>query len=455
MSRQKVKYTCQACGYESPKWMGKCPGCLAWNSLQEEIEVSSRSSKNMYSHSPLADKPISISEIQSTSESRITTSYSEFNRVLGGGIVPGSLILVGGDPGIGKSTLLLQVSHMLTQQNQKVLYISGEESAHQLKLRGSRLDVDSPDLLIYCETNTEMIEQAIQHTQPRVVVIDSIQTMYHPQIESAQGTVSQIKECAAQFMRIAKKQGIAIFLVGHVTKEGNLAGPRILEHIVDCVLYFEGERHHTYRILRAVKNRFGSTSEIGIFEMREAGLQQVLNASEVFLSERPIGAIGSTVFASIEGTRPLLVEIQALTSPTQFPSPRRMATGLDYHRLSLMIAVLEKRMGFFLQNQDAYVNVAGGVKLDEPAVDLAVAVSLVSSYKDKQTRPYDVFFGEIGLTGEVRGVSRAEQRVNEAMKLGFERIILPAKTIQGLATYKEIELMGVNHLADALKIAFE
>ncbi len=455
MSKQKTKFCCAECGHESPKWMGKCPGCQAWNSITEVIESVSRSSNHLLTGLSSEEKPKAIIEISSNQEQRVITEYDELNRVLGGGVVPGSLILVGGDPGIGKSTLLLQTSHSLTNLQKKVLYVSGEESANQLKLRADRLNASSPLLFIYCETNIELIEAAITENAPDFVVIDSIQTMYHPGIHSTPGTVTQIRECTAYFMQIAKGKGIATVLVGHVTKEGTLAGPRILEHMVDCVLYFEGERHHSYRLLRAVKNRFGSTNEIGIFEMQETGLVEVKNPSEIFLSERPIGAAGSTVLASIEGTRPLLVEIQALVSATNFPSPRRMATGIDYNRLSLIIAVLEKRMGLFFQNQDVYVNVAGGVKLDEPAVDLAVAISLVSSFKDTPTRPYDVIFGEVGLTGEVRGVSRIEQRVKEAQKLGFERVIMPEKSMRGFVKPDGIQVKGVNTVADAIKLAFD
>lgn len=435
--------------------MGKCPGCGSWNTMEEFIETANRTSQ---SSSPMyrnIEKPRAILDISSSQDFRIRTEYEELNRVLGGGIVPGSLILVGGDPGIGKSTLLLQASYSLTQMNQKVLYVSGEESANQLKLRADRLLATSSRLFIFCETNIEHIEAAIDENSPDFVVIDSIQTMVHPNIDSAPGSVTQIRECTAHFMRIAKGKGIATVLVGHVTKEGNLAGPRMLEHMVDCVLYFEGERHHTYRLLRAVKNRFGSTNEIGIFEMRESGLVEINNPSEIFLSERPLGAVGSTVIASMEGTRPLLVEIQALVTPTNFPSPRRMATGIDYNRLSLIIAVLEKRIGLFYQNQDAYINVAGGVKLDEPAIDLAVAICLVSSFKDKPTRPYDVIFGEVGLTGEVRGVSRVEQRIKEAQKLGFERVIMPEKSMKGFEKPQGIQIRGVNTVADAIKLVFE
>ncbi|KZE72196.1 DNA repair protein RadA [Paenibacillus elgii] len=453
MAKTKTKFFCQSCGYESPKWLGKCPGCEAWNTFVEEVETVVKSKGLHTNFLNKKEKAVSIINIESSQEERIVTDNRELNRVLGGGIVPGSLILVGGDPGIGKSTLLLQTSHLLTQLDLKVLYISGEESVRQTKLRADRLQAVSPQLFVLCETNVEHIEAAIDEIEPDFIVIDSIQTVYHGAVASAPGSVSQVRECTGHFMRIAKMKGIATVLVGHVTKEGAIAGPRLLEHMVDCVLYFEGERHHSYRVLRAVKNRFGSTNEIGIFEMRESGLVEVNNPSELFLSERPLGVAGSTVVASMEGTRPVLVELQALVSSTNFPSPRRMATGFDHNRLSLIIAVLEKRMGMFLQNQDAYLNVAGGVKLDEPAVDLAVAVSIASSFREQPTQPFDVVFGEVGLTGEVRGVSRVDQRVREAEKLGFRRVILPQKSLKGWTPPAGIQIIGVNTVAEALSAA--
>jgi len=399
------------------------------------------------------EKPQPIIHIESSREPRVSTTISELNRVLGGGVVPGSLILVGGDPGIGKSTLLLQTSNAIAGSGLKVLYVSGEESMRQTKLRADRLGSLSERLFVLSETNLQYIEEAIDAMQPDFLVIDSIQTVYQPTVESAPGSVAQVRECTSAFMRIAKGRGIATVLVGHVTKEGAIAGPRLLEHMVDCVLYFEGERHHSYRILRAVKNRFGSTNEMGIFDMTEGGLVEVKNPSELFLQERPLGVAGSIVVASMEGTRPVLVEMQALVSATNFPSPRRMATGIDHHRLALIIAVLEKRMGMFLQNQDAYVNVAGGIRLDEPAVDLAIAVAIASSFRDMPTQPFDVVIGEIGLTGEVRAVSRAEQRVKEAQKLGFKRIIMPENSLRGWTQPKDIEIIGVSTVAEALTAA--
>ncbi|MFD2445263.1 DNA repair protein RadA [Bacillus sp. CGMCC 1.16607] len=454
MAKQKTKFMCQECGYESAKWMGKCPGCGEWNKMVEEIERSVPARRGAFTHSgnhQAMSKATPITSIETVSEPRVKTDLNELNRVLGGGVVRGSLVLIGGDPGIGKSTLLLQVSNQLAIHQHRVLYISGEESLRQTKLRADRLGVISENLLVYSETNLESINQTIEEMSPNFVIVDSIQTVFHPNVTSAPGSVSQVRECTAELMRIAKTKGIAIFIVGHVTKEGSIAGPRLLEHMVDTVLYFEGERHHTYRILRAVKNRFGSTNEMGIFEMKEAGLEEVENPSEIFLEERSQGAAGSTVVASMEGTRPVLVEVQALISPTSFGNPRRMATGIDHNRVPLLMAVLEKRVGMLLQNQDAYLKVAGGVKLDEPAIDLAIAVSIASSFHDKPTRPTDCIIGEVGLTGEVRRVSRIEQRVQEAAKLGFERVILPANNLGGWKAPNGIELIGVSTVGQALK----
>lgn len=455
MTKRKTKFCCQSCGYETPKWMGKCPGCNEWNTMFEQLEVTKPSKRQSFVtssvSSPGFNKPQAITSIQSVSEPRIYTDYKEMNRVLGGGIVPGSLVLIGGDPGIGKSTLLLQISSQLAKSEHKILYISGEESVRQTKLRADRLRIITDDLFVLSETDLAFIEKAIDEMDPTFVVIDSIQTVYHPEIQSAPGSVSQVRECTSHFMRIAKTKGIAIFLVGHVTKEGSIAGPRLLEHMVDAVLYFEGERHHTYRILRAVKNRFGSTNEMGIFEMKEEGLREVLNPSEIFLEERSEGSAGSIVVASMEGTRPVLVEIQALISPTSFGNPRRMATGIDHNRVSLIMAVLEKRVGFLLGSYDAYLKVAGGIKLDEPAIDLGVAVSIASSFRDQPSNPTDVVFGEVGLTGEIRRVSRIEQRVQEAAKLGFKRAILPDKNIGGWSIPQGIQVIGVSKVAEALE----
>ena len=452
MAKTKTKYVCQECGYESPKWLGKCPNCQSWNTVVEEMDSINQNIKSLQLSN--SSKTQSITQINLDHEMRIDTKINELNRVLGGGIVPGSLVLVGGDPGIGKSTLLLQASQSLSLSQRRVLYVSGEESVKQTKRRADRLGVHSEELYVLTENQIDQIENHMKHLNPEVVIIDSIQTMYDSQLTSAPGSVSQVRETTAHFMRMAKTNGIAIIIVGHVTKQGEIAGPRLLEHIVDTVLYFEGERHHTYRILRAVKNRFGSTNEIGIFEMKEEGLIEVDNPSELFLSERPLGVAGSSVVASMEGTRPVLVEIQALLSLTSFVTPKRMATGVDQQRVALILAVLEKRLGFFLQNQDAYVNVAGGVKLSETGTDLSIAISIASSFRDKATNPYDVYIGEIGLTGEVRGVSRIEQRVMEAKKLGFKRVIIPEKNCKGWNKPSGIEVIGVQTVAEALDIAF-
>lgn len=454
MAKRKTKYVCQECGYETPKWMGKCPGCHNWNTFVEEVTAAASSSRHTFqTASQTKGKPERITAIQSEKEPRIKTNMPEFNRVLGGGIVAGSLVLIGGDPGIGKSTLLLQISSQLANKDLDVLYISGEESARQTKLRADRLGVTSDHLYVLAETNLLDISNQIEQLNPSFVVIDSIQTIFREEVTSAPGSVSQVRECTSELMRLAKTKGIPIFIVGHVTKEGAIAGPRMLEHMVDAVLYFEGERHHAFRILRGVKNRFGSTNEMGIFEMKEEGLVEVENPSEIFLEERSQGAAGSTVVASMEGSRPVLVEIQSLISPTSYGNPRRMATGIDHNRVPLLMAVLEKRVGLMLQNQDAYVKVAGGVKLDEPAIDLAVAVSIASSFRDQPSKADDVLIGEVGLTGEVRRVTRIEQRVLEAAKLGFKRAIVPQRNLDGWTPPDSIEVIGASTVHDALKAA--
>ncbi|WP_096156017.1 MULTISPECIES: DNA repair protein RadA [Bacillus] len=452
MAKRKTKFICQSCGYESPKWMGKCPGCNAWNTMTEEVEERSTGRRGAFTTGAATiRKPESITSIQTMKEPRIFTDMEEFNRVLGGGIVQGSLVLIGGDPGIGKSTLLLQVCSQLATKKHRVLYISGEESVQQTKLRADRLEVNADELFVLSETDFDLIAKAVEEVQPTLLIVDSIQTVYHPAVTSAPGSVSQVRECTAELMRIAKTKNIAAFIVGHVTKEGAIAGPRLLEHMVDTVLYFEGERHHTYRILRSVKNRFGSTNEIGIFEMKEVGLAEVQNPSEIFLEERSKGSAGSTVVASMEGTRPVLVEIQALISATGYGNPRRMATGIDHNRVNLIMAVLEKRVGLLLQNQDAYLKVAGGVKLDEPAIDLAIAVSIASSFRNQASDAADVVIGEVGLTGEIRRVSRIEQRVQEAAKLGFKRVIIPAKNLGGWTAPEGIAVIGVATIEQALQ----
>lgn len=451
MSKKKTVYICSGCGFESLRWMGKCTNCDAWNSFEEEFKQR-KTERATATLSTGKSKPERIKDIKSHDVARITTSMGEFNRVLGGGVVPGSLVLIGGDPGIGKSTLMLQISAEIADKDLKVLYTSGEESTQQTKLRADRLAINSEKLYVLAETNLDLILRHIETVKPDLVVIDSIQTMFRDQVASAPGSVTQVRECTMELMKIAKTSGIPIFIVGHVTKEGAIAGPRMLEHMVDVVLYFEGERHHTYRILRGVKNRFGSTNEMGIFEMKALGLQEVLNPSEVFLEERTRGASGSTIVASMEGTRPVLVEIQALISPSSFGNPRRMATGIDSNRVPLLMAVLEKRVGLMLQNQDAYIKVAGGVKLDEPAIDLAIAVSIASSFRDQPTNPEDIFIGEVGLTGEIRRVSRIEQRVQEAAKMGFKRIICSENNMEGWTSPKGIEIVGVKTVQDALRL---
>ena len=452
MAKRKTVYICQECGYQSPKWMGKCTSCNNWNTFVEEMKQPAKSRGIGAAISSTTSKPTKINQIESKKEKRILTKSRELNRVLGGGIVPGSLVLIGGDPGIGKSTLLLQTSAEIAQSNLTVLYISGEESVQQTKLRADRLHIKEDRLYVMAETNLYQIVHQIEELKPDFVVVDSIQTVFKEEITSAPGSVSQVRECTMELMKIAKTHAVPIFIVGHVTKEGAIAGPRMLEHMVDVVLYFEGERHHTYRILRGVKNRFGSTNEMGIFEMKEMGLQEVMNPSEIFLEERSRGASGSTVVASMEGTRPVLVEIQALISPSSFGNPRRMATGVDSNRVPLLMAVLEKRVGLMLQNQDAYIKVAGGVKLDEPAIDLAIAVSIASSFRDQPTNPEDIFIGEVGLTGEIRRVSRIEQRVQEAAKLGFKRVICSSNNVDGWTPPKNIKVVGVKTVHDALII---
>ncbi|SMO80121.1 DNA repair protein RadA [Melghirimyces algeriensis] len=448
MAKYKSKFACQECGYESPKWLGRCPGCGHWNTLVEERESRSGSGRPVTRQRQSATP---ITEVRGMEEPRFDMGIRELNRVLGGGLVPGSLILVGGDPGIGKSTLLLQASYRLADLGMPILYVSGEESAEQTRLRADRLNALQSRLFVAAETDLEAIESLVEEVNPRLLVIDSIQTIHLAEVTSAPGSVAQVRECTGRLMRIAKNKGVAVIIVGHVTKEGAIAGPRMLEHMVDCVLYFEGERHHTYRVLRAVKNRFGSTNEIGLFEMKSEGLTEVDNPSEMFLSERPTGVSGSAVTASMEGTRPVLIELQALVAPSSFATPKRMASGLDHNRVTMIMAVLEKRLGLFMQNQDAYVNVVGGVRLDEPAVDLAVCVSLASSFRNRPTRPKDVMIGEVGLTGEVRGVSRLENRVVEAANMGFERVILPAKNKKGWTPPKSLDIVWVESVEEALE----
>ncbi len=449
MAKTKTIFYCSECGNESLKWVGKCPVCGKYNTMVEEVRETK---KNEPFQTPVT-RPEKINEYKPDEKIRIKTSIQEFNRVLGGGIVSGSLVLIGGDPGIGKSTLLLQMSKSVALHG-IVLYVSGEESLNQIKERGKRLNVDSDQLYIYSENNLSTIIKQIELIKPQFLVIDSIQTIYLDYIDSSPGSVTQVRECTQVLMKLAKTQNIPTFIVGHVTKDGAIAGPRMLEHMVDTVLYFEGDNHQTYRILRAVKNRFGSTNEIGVFDMREDGLIEVPNPSGIFLEDRSMGYAGTSVVASIEGTRPVLIEIQALLSPTSFNNPKRMTSGLDNNKLSLLIAVLEKHLGFVLQNQDAYVKVTGGAKITEPGCDLAILMSIVSSYKNQSLNPYDVFIGEVGLTGEVRKTSRTEARCFEAFKMGFKRAFVPKKDSEKYQLPKDFTLIGVNNIEEVVKQAF-
>ena len=443
-------FFCQSCGYESSKWMGQCPGCKEWNTLEEVVDKKSAGTLAKQKATASEAKVLPLSQIEMTYDKRVSTDMKELDRVLGGGIVQGSMVLVGGDPGIGKSTLLLQVCRNLSEHNIKVLYISGEESLQQIKIRAERIGNFGDSLKLLCETNLDTIKAVIDREKPQIVVIDSIQTMFNEEVSSAPGSVSQVRESTGVLMQIAKGMGISIFIVGHVTKEGVVAGPRVLEHMVDTVLYFEGDRHAAYRILRGVKNRFGSTNEIGVFEMRQDGLVEVENPSEYMLSGKPEGASGSVVACSMEGTRPILLEVQALVCHSNFGIPRRTAAGTDFNRVNLLMAVLEKRLGLKLGDCDAYVNIAGGIKMNEPAIDLGIVLALISSYKDKPIDEKTICFGEVGLSGEVRAVNMAEQRVQEAKKLGFEVCILPEVCRKSMTEVKGIKLVGVSNLLDAM-----
>ena len=446
---KKSVFFCQNCGHEENKWLGQCPMCKEWNTFVEEaISVSKSSAVKQAREAEV----VALKNVETDHEERIHTTIQELDRVLGGGIVPGSLILVGGDPGIGKSTLLLQVCQKLCEKKRQVLYISGEESLKQIKLRANRMGEFTEDLFLLCETNLDIIKNVIEKRKPEMVVIDSIQTMYSEAVSSAPGSVSQVRESTNIFMQLAKGLGISIFIVGHVTKEGTVAGPRVLEHMVDTVLYFEGDRHASYRILRGVKNRFGSTNEIGVFEMRQNGLVEVQNASEFMLSGRPENASGSVVACSMEGTRPILLEIQALVCNSNFGLPRRTAAGTDYNRVNLLMAVLEKRAGMHLSNADAYVNIAGGIKMNEPAIDLGIVMAIVSSYKNRPVDEKTIVFGEVGLSGEVRAVSMPEQRAAEAKKLGFETCIMPEVSKDMVKEIKGIKIIGVKTINDAIQL---
>ncbi len=456
-------YVCQNCGNQSRKWQGKCTDCGEWNTYVEEKFRPSAQPVGKSSSAAGArrgidvfreTKPIAYGEIESQDDARTSSGIDEFDRVLGGGIVPGSLVLIGGSPGIGKSTLVAQVADKLSENNLKVLYVSGEESERQIKMRGERLGLNAENLFLLPETNLDAILTEIERMKPDIIIVDSIQTVFSPNIESAPGSVSQVREVAGQFMMFAKAANVPVFLIGHVTKEGSIAGPKALEHIVDTVLYFEGDRHHNHRIIRATKNRFGAANEIGIFEMTGEGLKPVGNPSEVFLQERPEGASGSVVTVCMEGTRPMLVEIQALVTGTKFGTGRRMAQGFDYNRTSLLIAVLEKRVGFQLAGDDVFINVAGGLEIDEPAADLGVIAAISSSFRNLQIPPDVAVFGEVGLTGEVRGVLQGETRAREAQTLGFKKLILPASNKKGLEKLLGIRVVGVRTLEEALDELF-
>ena len=457
MAKGKVAtvFFCQECGHESSKWLGQCPACRQWNTfVEEKVTIKSSGMGGSAKTSAAKDireasKPVEIATITMNEEDRILTGIAELDRVLGGGIMQGSLTLVGGDPGIGKSTLLLQVCRQLSNLGRRVLYISGEESLKQIKLRAMRIGEFQENMLLLCETNITLVEEAIRSTKPEAVVIDSIQTMYQEDISAAPGSVSQVREATNVFLQLAKGMGVAIFIVGHVTKEGTVAGPRVLEHMVDTVLYFEGDRYASYRILRGVKNRFGSTNEIGVFEMRREGLVEVTNPSEYMLSGKPIGASGSVVVCSLEGTRPILVEIQALVCRTNFGIPRRQATGTDFNRVNLLMAVLEKRLGLQIGDCDAYVNIAGGMRISEPAIDLGIIMAIVSSFKNRVIDEKTLVCGEVGLSGEVRAVTMAQQRVLEAKKLGFDTVIMPKVNMPD-EQIEGIRIIGIGGLGEAI-----
>lgn len=451
-SKKSTVFFCQNCGFESAKWMGQCPGCREWNTFVEEQVSTAALKKNGTQGSTARQKPAVLSEITMEKEDRISTGMQELDRVLGGGVVAGSLTLVGGDPGIGKSTLLLQVCRNFSDAGAKVLYISGEESLKQIKMRAERIGSINDNLLLLCETNLSLIEDTIRSRKPQIVIIDSIQTMYSEDVSAAPGSVSQVRESTALFLQLAKGLGVSIFIVGHVTKEGTVAGPRVLEHMVDTVLYFEGDRYASYRILRSVKNRFGSTNEIGVFEMREEGLTEVRNPSEYMLSGRPKDACGCVVACTVEGTRPLMVEMQALVCHSNFGIPRRQATGVDFNRVNLLMAVLEKRLGLQMSGCDAYVNLAGGIRIQEPAVDLGMVMAIVSSFKNRPVDESTVVFGEVGLSGEVRAVSLAEQRLQEAVKLGFTTCVMPRANADMLKNTKSIKVIGVSNVQEAIEL---
>jgi DNA repair protein RadA/Sms len=456
MAKIKTSYICSECGFESPKWYGKCPSCGEWNTLNEEL--NSQQTKNSFSNSfSTVNQVLALDDICGENDERIPTKIEEFDRVLGGGIVKGSLVLLSGDPGIGKSTILLQICQNLGSKGQKILYVSGEESANQIKLRAVRIGVTTKNLFILSQTDLATIVECIKAEKPDIVIIDSIQTMVYEQVNSSAGSITQVRECTNVFMHTAKGLGIPIFIVGHVNKDGAIAGPKVLEHIVDTVLYFEGERNYSYRILRGVKNRFGSTNEIGVFEMTADGLKEVLNPSLMMISGRPKNTSGTCVACVMEGTRPILAEVQGLVCATGFGTPRRMSTGFDYNRMSMLLAVLEKRAGYFFNNMDAYVNVVGGLKLDEPAADLTVALALVSSLKDKAVDDKTIAFGEVGLAGEIRAVNNCEQRITEAKRLGFERCIIPFHNYKSITNSLKstFDIIPVRNIREAFSALVE
>ncbi len=456
MAKIKTSYICSECGFESPKWYGKCPSCGEWNTLNEEL--NSQQTKNSFSNSfSTVNQVLALDDICGENDERIPTKIEEFDRVLGGGIVKGSLVLLSGDPGIGKSTILLQICQNLGSKGHKILYVSGEESANQIKLRAVRIGVTTKNLFILSQTDLATIVECIKAEKPDIVIIDSIQTMVYEQVNSSAGSITQVRECTNVFMHTAKGLGIPIFIVGHVNKDGAIAGPKVLEHIVDTVLYFEGERNYSYRILRGVKNRFGSTNEIGVFEMTADGLKEVLNPSLMMISGRPKNTSGTCVACVMEGTRPILAEVQGLVCANGFGTPRRMSTGFDYNRMSMLLAVLEKRAGYFFNNMDAYVNVVGGLKLDEPAADLTVALALVSSLKDKAVDDKTIAFGEVGLAGEIRAVNNCEQRISEAKRLGFERCIIPFHNYKSITNSLKstFDIIPVRNIREAFSALVE
>ena len=450
MAKLKNKFVCQECGYESLRWSGKCTACNSWNSFVEEVYDAK--AKTLSTAETAGVKVERLIDISISDEERIKTNIEELDRVMGGGIVKGSLTLIGGDPGIGKSTLAVQIANNVSNLDHNVLYVSGEESAKQIKMRSDRLSIKSDKLYILAETNLDVVKKIVEEISPEIIIIDSIQTMFDPNIESAPGSVSQVRTITSSIMKLSKSREMASLIVGHVTKDGSIAGPRVLEHMVDVVLYFEGERHNTYRLLRGVKNRFGSTNEIGMFEMRDVGLVEVKNPSEMLLSGRPDHTAGTVVVPSVEGTRPMMIEVQALVTNTLFGMPRRVATGIDYNRVVLMIAVLEKKLGLHMQNSDAYINIVGGIQIREPAIDLGIVCAIASSFKDVAIDSKMVVLGEVGLTGELRTVSFIDKRIKEASKLGFTKVVIPSANLKGLEKNKDIEVIGVPNRERALKI---